>query len=257
MVFSGDADAAPKQNRNRRAAANAAAQRQRLIGKLRQQLSAAQDVLATAQSQGAASQQALDAAASKLSSIRDELEQSRLDANEGQKAMHEIEAEILAEQPADSEYARVKAEVENAKTALNREVRRILPAADSAKLSETDRQMLEEDAEYRRARLALQSAAKMLDRVRQKLFRADPDWVSAEKDLYAARQEEHEQEQAATTTGVGTLSDKQDLRSAQGLAAAAQAVIAKAEARLRRLGVNPNQESAKSSKSSAGGKKRK
>jgi hypothetical protein len=256
-IFSDRAEAAPKRERNRRAAATAAAERQRLIARLRQQLAAAQGVLATAQSQGALSQQALDAAAARLTSIRGELEKSRLDATEAEKTMREVEKEILAEQAADSEYARVKRAVDDAKAALDREIRRILPGADPAKLSTTDRETLEDDEEYRRARIALKSAAEMLNDVRQELFRADQDWTSAQKDLYAAKQEEHKQEQVATTAGVGSLSDKQDLRSAQGLAAAAQATIAKAEARLRRLGVNPNQKSGKSSKSSERGKKRK
>jgi hypothetical protein len=248
------AQAAGKNNRNRQAAAAAAAQKQRLVERLRRQLDAARGVLSAAQSSGSLSQQALDEAARKLSSIRTELEQVRLDAKEAEKTMRGIEAEILAEQAPDSEYVHAKMAVDEAKQLLQRESRRVFPAADPARLTAAQREMLENDEGYQRAKAKLEFAAKALDRERQKLFRADPQWTAAQKDLYAARQEEDRQEQTSVATGVGTLDDKQNLKSAQSLAAAAQSVIGLAEARLRRLGVNPDEQ--RDSKRSRANKKR-
>jgi hypothetical protein len=239
-----------KKNRGRKAAAAAAAQKQRVAEKLQRQLGAARQVLAAAQSSGSLSQQALDEAAQKLSSIRAELEQNRLDAKEAEKTMRAIEAEILTEQPADSEYIRLKMAVDGARHSLEREIRRLLPAADPASLTAAERKTMDTSDAYRQAKLELGIAAKALDRERQKLFQADPQWTAAQKDLYAARQEEARQEQSSVATGVGTLDDKQNLKSAQSLAAAAEAMIALAEARLRRLGVNPSQQRDRESKRS-------
>jgi hypothetical protein len=211
-----------------------------LVEKLQRQRDAAREVLSAARSTASLSQQALEEAAQKLSSIRAELEQSRLDAKEAEKTMREVEAEILSEQPPESEYIRLKMAVDDAKQSLQREIRRLLPAADPDQLTAQQRQTLEDDEAYRQAKLELSIAAKALDRVRQKLFQADPEWAAAQKDLYAARQDEFRQEQSSLSTGVGSLDDKQNLKTAQSLAAAAELVIGVAEARLRRLGVNPN-----------------
>jgi hypothetical protein len=85
----------------------------------------------------------------------------------------------------------------------------------------------------------MQKAAKELDRVRQKLFRANEDWLAARREQIDADKSARDQKRQAGTTGLGALSDKQDLRTAREVAAAARTMIAIGESRLRYLGVRP------------------
>lgn len=238
-------------SRGRSSAAAAAAMKQRTISQLQQQVAAAHQILAQANAKGSVSQQQVDAATSQLSQIH----QSSVDAHahlvEARKALHEIEKEILGEQKNNSEYAVAEKAVEEVKGELNRmvhshaklqqedgrsgESQRFL---ELTQMATKDRHVLEADATFQRAKTQVERAAKIAIGIKHKLFEADPQWVEATNDVADAEKEARDASRHASTVGVGSLGDRQDLRNAQQLASTAQAIIAQGEARLRALGAS-------------------
>jgi chromosome segregation ATPase len=216
------------------------------VNAIQQQVDDAKSVLSVAESRAAMSQRQIDEAAQKLSSIRDTLEKERSNIAEAGKTLRAIEAEIVAAQPEDSDFAHAQAAVDDAKKALNREMRRVVSTTESGKLTPSQKEALEEDSAYRFARQEMQKAAKELDSLRQKLFRANEDWLAARREQIDAEKAAREQKKQAGTTGLGSLSDKQDLRTARGVASAAMTVVAMGELRLRQLGVRPRTPSQRS-----------
>jgi hypothetical protein len=248
-------------SRGRSSAAAAAAMKKRTIAQLQQQVAQAKQILADASTKGALSQQQVNAAASKLSGIHQELVDARASAAEARKTLHEIEKEILDEQKEDSEYAIAIKAVAEAKEELNRVVHSYakLPQEggrsaeahrffELSKMSPEERKALEADAAYLEAKGSVARGAKVIDGIKKGLFEADSQWVEASKDLAAAEQAAHDADRHASTVGVGSLGVRQDARNAQQVAAQAQAIIAQGEAQLRALG-------ASSSPAMASGKK--
>lgn len=251
--FSAEAEAAKRRrrgsSRSSRAAAAAKARKERTIKSIQQQVAAARQVLAAAESQTAMSQAQVNQALSKLSGIRDDLETGHDDAEQAAKTLHEIEAEILAEQQPDSDLGRAQAVVAQAKDDVHREIHRVLRLpnvhekpgdaarlTDLANLSPVQRKLLENDNGYRSAQDRMREAGRNADQVRQKLLQADSNWVAASQDLAEAKKRSRDESQQAKTAGLSSLGDRRDLRSAQNVAAAARAIIAQGEARLRQLG---------------------
>jgi hypothetical protein len=217
----------------------AAARYWRTVHAIQDQVAAAKNVLAAAETQAAMSQRQIDEAAQKLSTIRDALEKERENIAEAGKTLREIETEIVADQPPDSEFARAQTAFEQAQKTYHREMRRVVSSTSTAKLSSSQKEALEADSAYRFARQEMQKAAKELSRIRQKLFRANEDWLAARREQIDADKSARDQKRQAGTTGLGSLSDKQDLRTAREVAAAARTMIALGESRLRYLGVRP------------------
>src|SRR5689334_16092465 len=97
------------------AAVAARAQRQAIINSAKAQLAAAQQVLAAAESTGADAERRLATATEKLQASSGELKKVKETARDSEKHLREIEKEILAEQPSNSEYGKARAELDGAK----------------------------------------------------------------------------------------------------------------------------------------------
>ena len=91
-------------SKNRNAAAAAKAHREKMISSLQQQVAKAQQILEKAASKSQMTQAELNSATSRLSGIREEIEDTQHDAVEAAKTLHEVEAELLAHQGPGSEY---------------------------------------------------------------------------------------------------------------------------------------------------------
>lgn len=254
----GDAQAASKRgarynsNASRQAAAAAKARKAQQIKSIQQQLSVARQILANAESQTAMSQGEVNQALAKLSGIRTEIESAEDDVEQAVKTLHAIEAEILAEQPPDSEFATALAAETQAKDDVHRAIHRVLglpehpgqsvDAAllnDVAEISAAQRQALDSDVNYLVAQQDLKDAAARVEKLRRQLFQANADWIAAERDLSEAHTRAREGTEQAKTAGLSSLDDRQDLSRAQNVAAAARALVAQGEARLRQLGAKP------------------
>lgn len=220
-----------------------------MIAQIQRQVAAAQQVLAAATAKGSMSQQQVDAALSQLSTLHQNIAAARVDVAETTKTLRAIEEEILDEQADDSEYVLAAKALDKAKDDLNQIVHSYahlphqsgksgdaLRFFELAKMSSENRRTMEADSKYRLAKLKMEHAAKVVDGVRQKLFQADAEWVEAAKDLAQAEKDARQNSQQASTVGLGSLGDKQNLRNAQKLAAMAQAIIIQGQARLRSLG---------------------
>jgi chromosome segregation ATPase len=245
---------------SRHAAAAAAARKRQMTLAIQQQVAEARQVLATAETRAALSQAQVNQAVEKLSSIRTALEAARADDREAEKTLRAVEAEILAEQGPHSEFARAQTALEETQRALHRQLHGSValpddaqlpsePArlADSLKLTEAQRQALQNDAGYQQAYQGLKEAARNLERVRQALLQQDADWIAARQDCRDAEQRARESEQQAGTAGLGSLGSKLTARNAQQVAAAARTIIAQGESQLRGLGVSTKTPSPSSS----------
>ena len=120
--LSSDAQARGRKSggRNRQAAAAAAARKQQMIKATQQEVAVARQVLGSAESQAGMSQAQVAQAVEKLSGIREAIKTASSDVQEAAKALREIEAEIIAEQGADSDVVRAQTNLDQAKEALLR-----------------------------------------------------------------------------------------------------------------------------------------
>jgi len=239
-------------NRNRSAAAAASARKAQLVNTLQRQVATARQMLAAAESNTAMSQAEVNQALVKLSGIRVEIESAEDDVVQALKTQHAIEAEILAEQAKDSELAKALVAEAQAKEEIHLAIHGALHLpgheaksvdtarlVDVATLSDIQKRTLEEDQKYRVAKEALKETAAQVERLQQKLFQDDPDWIAAQRDLSDARQRELAGEQHAKTVGGSSFGDKQALSKSKHVADAARALVNQGEARLRQLGAKP------------------
>ncbi len=253
VAFSNDAEAAKKRkrgsSRNRRAAATAKARKQQAVKSIQRQVAAARQVLVAAESQGRMSRSKVNQAISKLSKIHIDIENAHQDLQESAKTLHEVEAEIRSEQKPDSDLSRANAAMAKAKDDVNLAIHRVLRLPedhgasvgderlkDLAKLSPEQRKTLESDSSYAVARGVMKAAGREAEQIRRKVFRSDPEWVAARRDVVDAEMRSRKGSRQARTTGLGSLGDRQDLRKAKNVAAAARTVIARGEIRIRQLG---------------------
>ena len=212
----------------------ARAVRQSLINAANSQIAAGQQMLAAAESKAAEAQQKMSIAVGKLQSAAGELAEAQKAGREMFKHLQEIEKEILARQPENSEYALAKIEVEKARQQL---------AAVEAKLKlagiKKDDDDKAIDTEYFIAKKNLSDAAKRIDKVRQELFHANSEWKETDAAMIKAHREEDVAERHVITGGMSRLGPLQKARDAAGLAAAARGAIAEAQSVLRGLNVAP------------------
>lgn len=228
-------------------------QRERTIAAVRKEVAAARQVLEQVQSKQAQSQGDLQAASAKLASARKETEAAEQADNDLHRRLREIEERVLSEQGADSEYERQLAAVDAARERLDGEMHRLLglpnhPEASETEtermrelsaLSEDERDRLNADAGYRSAREALLAAQRQLTAIEKSLLAADQEWQAAVEEHRLAEQAEREAKGTQRSSAGDVSESRQEMLSAQQLAARARSTIQNGEARLRQLGVQP------------------
>lgn len=248
VFFDGDAIARGRGRGSSRAAA--AARKQQMIRSLQQHLAVARQILATARSQTAMSSAEVNQAIGKLSELRESIDSAQIDVKEASKALHDVEEEILDAQSSDSQVKEEERALERAKAELHESIHRAVKIADKphrsadagrltdiAGLSDEDRSALEADSAYQAAKQKVSEANRKLNKTRQLLYDADSDWIAARDELHDAHKRADEGRRQASSVAIGSLDDRQDLRKAKNVAAAAQAAVMQAEMRLRQLGV--------------------
>jgi chromosome segregation ATPase len=236
LVLSGDFTSAQqnkrRKNDNKRDAAKAAEARElAAVRAANAQIGAAKKVLAAAESKEEGAQARLKAALAGLRSASKEFDEAQDTVRHLAKELAEIETEILAEQGADSPYAKAAAAVADAKGQLKTIEDRLLAA-------KVPQQSIPEHAEYVEAKARLDAAATAAETTRRELFRGDSSWRAAAEALTKARQEKTG---AAGETNEGSVKRKdaeEDLEQAKDAIASARAAIRKAEAVIDRAKAN-------------------
>ncbi len=251
LMGSDDATARGRSNYSRSAAAAARAQRARMISSLQQQVVNARQILQKAESQSQMTQAELNAASSKLSGIREEIDNTQHDAVKVAKTLHDIEAELIAHQSPDSEYGKAQATADEVKNEVHLTIHKVLnlpmhelkPGTDPRKedlkqLTITQLSTLQENPSYIDAEKSLKDAIQNASRVRQKLLQADSEWVAAHEDLVNANHDKRDGEKERRLTGSAAAGKKQELQNVNSVAQTARAIIARGEYQLRQLGAS-------------------
>ncbi len=247
VLSSSEAEA---QRRGRSGAAAAAARKRAMIASIQSRLTAARQLLAAAENQTQMSQGEVNQAVSKLSEIRTSLESDEQEAAEAAKSLHEIEDAVLDK---SSEFRLLEQALDTAKDDLHAVVHKVIKRlgkhadvaddtcrmADMAQLSNEERKRLEEDKDYQKAVELMEAQARKVTQLRQKLFQADPQWVAVRKEAADATRKARQERAQASATGIGSLDDRRNLRTAKGIAADARVAIAECEVLLQRLGAKP------------------
>jgi hypothetical protein len=225
VAFSDTAFARKSSHSNRNNAAAAAARKKQTIASIQLQVAAAQQVLAAAESAGGASQAKLDDIRQRMISARQAMTEAVDEEREVRENLQETEEKVLADQSAESEFGRVKAQL----------------AAARAKVEEFRAQYgndwggLKADAGYCEALESLIAAKREYDPVRAAVLAADQDWQEASQKHRKIRAE-HEEEQRGAGGSLNAMTAGRNLRNAAAIAAEARQVIAVGEMRLRQLG---------------------
>ena len=264
LLGTGDALARGRSNYGRSAAAAVKAQRARMVSSLQQQVSSARQILQKAESQSQMTQADLNAATSKLSGIREEIDNTHQDAVEAAKTLRAIEAELILHQARDSEYAKTQATVDQLKNTVHETIHQVLnlpmqelkPGSDPRnedlkRLSITQLSTLRDNQTFIDAENSLKDAIQNLSRIRQKLLQSDSDWVAAHEDLINANHDKLDGEKARRLAGSAAAGKRQELQNVKNVAQTAQSIIASGEQRLRQLGASVPQQKTKSESSTS------
>jgi len=237
-------------SRGRSSAAAAAARKKQTIQTIQNQVAVARQVLVAAESQTAMSEKELAAVRERITATRGEIEAAGSEEREALAALRETEADILDDQGPETPLGKAKAALDEAQRALDVELHRVVslpehaatltPAERSAEaraLSAKDRQTLQSDTQYLLALSSLENAKRDYARVREDVFKRDPEWVAASKAVGEAHRKESKAKRDGSAGALPAMSTKRNLRTSQEVAAAARATIAQGEAMLRQLGV--------------------
>ncbi|SFJ66747.1 coiled-coil domain-containing protein [Planctomicrobium piriforme] len=230
----------------------ATAQRQQVITSLQQEIDQARKTLQQAESQVTLTASELQTARSNLLRAKEIVEQNEREEREHVRSLHDVEETILANQAADSAYAKAMAALEKAEAEQGNQLRQALhlPPADGnsaapdrlslqAKLTSEQRERLKTSDAYQKAVASVTLAAEQVRTVRHELFAQNPDWKKAFADRQKADQSAHTAEQSQHKAGKQAAADRAEMQNASQVAAYAREVIADAESQLRLLGVAP------------------
>lgn len=233
---------------HRRAAAIAQAQRSQMIRALKSQVSAANQVLKTAESQSAATSADVAALMRNLDGIRRDMESAHNDIHEAAKELRLVEADILDDQPADSDFAKAEQEQAEANAALVHLADSYAPEASEKELT-TWSDLLEKlpkpkldaikaDPEFGKLIENLRASESQLAAVRKKVFESDAKWIAAKKALDKASRHSRSEIPNPRPDAVKVQTEKQELRQLQIVVENARALVAQGELRLHQLGVS-------------------
>jgi DNA repair exonuclease SbcCD ATPase subunit len=241
---------------------SAQAERRQLIQEIKSQIATARSVLAQVESKGGLAAGQLEAARKKIAAAREALEAADAEETAAARAVRDIENDLIEAEGDDSEIARAKAAWEAAAKQYNEllfgrseaqpaDSEGASTAASSAESpSASTASGAPTDDVIAAAKQKLLDAKREYERLKTALREKDPQWVS---DMETLREERKNRAEAAAKAGpnLSMLRSSRDLRSAKSIAAAARAVIAQGEARLRQLGVRPSKKPPPSSAGSS------
>lgn len=235
--------------RRRGPSPTARAYRQSMINAAQAQISAGKQVLSAAEAKGADADVRLNSALTKLRSASEELKSAKKDTRELAKQLKEVEKEILADEPADSEYGLARAALDDAKAKLTSlekellskpEVEAKLKSLSGPDLSEAKAKIFDASTEHTLAKLTVTGQARQLEQIVTKVYHEHEDWNHLAEALADAHKEESQAKDRTVSSGASKLDPAQDLRKATNAAAAARNAIAQGEAVLKRLGGSNN-----------------
>jgi hypothetical protein len=227
-----------------------AAQKNAAIAQLQAQIADAQKVLDGAEKNSSMDKDQLDSAKKDLDQARTKIDSADSEQDILRRHLREIEENLISSQSDDSEFGRARDALSAAKDDLTRQKDRVLgapdykakvgqirDASDAGRLrAEIRRDALDKDDAYQTARRALDASLKRFMPLKQKLFADDPDWKKTSESLRTSEAEERKLREKATSTA-SAAPDAQDIRSSKDVANDARATIARAQAKLRQLGV--------------------
>lgn len=228
-------------------------QRERTIAALRQEVSAAKQVLQELNASEEQTASGLKSSAARLSTARRDVESAEQADNDLHRRLREIESRVLSAQNPQTEYGLQQAEIEAARRRLDAEMHRVLGleehpdgvATEAGRIQElsavsnAERQRLEADEGYVRARQELVAARQKLDGIRLQLLTGDPEWVKAIDEHGDAERIERESKAEQRSSATAVTQTRELIENREQLAARARSAINQAESRLRALGAKP------------------
>ena len=237
---------------HRHATAMVQAQKKQMISLLQSQVALANQVLANAESKSAMSQSMAVEAMSKLNHIRQEIETANSDLHNVFEEVQMIEADILAAQTDNSEFAEATKSVDH----CNHEVHSVfhklaqtpeedvVSTVDSrfvemSRLPESERMKIKNDSEYKSATDKLSKAEQHVLDVRKKLFESSKEWRDAKRSLEKARQDSREEITKAKPITIAAAHQNQETQQLRNVVENAKLTVAQGELRLRQLGAMP------------------
>ncbi len=237
---------------HRHATANIQAQKKQMINMLQSQVAMANQVLANAESKSAMSQSIAYEAMSKLNHIRQEIETANAEVHNAFEEVQMIEADILAEQASNSEFA----EATKAVGLCNQEVHRVFHSlahtpedekistedsrfVEMSRLPESQRITIKSDPEYKFVTEQLAKAEQHVVDVRKKLFEGSKEWRDAKRTLDKARQDAREEMAKTKPATMAATHQNQEAQQLRNVIENAKLIVAQGELRLRQLGAKP------------------
>jgi chromosome segregation ATPase len=235
---------------HRQAAVLVQQQRIQMVNTLQSQVALAHQVLANAESNSSMTQSKVYEAMSKLNAIQFEIESANDDVHKAFEEVRMIEADILADQADDSEFVKAKKAVEYRNEDVNHLVHRLAKLSDDdkgssssaflemSKLSESERQSVKSNPEYKSATDQVAVAEQHLGEIRKKLFEQSKEWRDAKRSLDKARTETRTETAKMKPAKMTAAQQNQQAQNLRNVIDNAKLVISQGELRLRQLGVN-------------------
>lgn len=229
------------------------AQREAAIAAIESQMAYAEEVLDETVSSEQQAQEKLDEYQKRISEARTAIESASAEHAADNKAMRDIEAQVISAQGPDSELSKAQAKVDELRQSLDKEAHRVLSlpphagkptSADYVRelaiLSPDQKEHLAGDTQFRAVEEEVKAATRQVLSVRRALFEANPDWVAArDAALTAQRENDQADRELGKYTGPAQLAPKQQLHTAEAIANQARQVIAAGKAALRILSAVP------------------
>ena len=237
---------------HRHATANIQAQKKQMINMLQSQVSVANQVLANVESKSAISQSMAIEAMSKLNHVRQEIETANAEVHNAFEEVQMIEADILAEQADNSDFADATKAVGLCNQEVHRVFHRLAHTLDDERISTDDARFVEmsrlpesqritikSDPEYKFVTEQLSKAEQHLVDVRKKLFEGSKEWRDAKRALDKARQDAREEMAKTKPATMATAHQNQESQQLRNVIENAKLIVAQGEIRLRQLGAKP------------------
>ena len=246
-----DAAAAKKKRSKRNSASKRAAQRRAIQGAIQRtkvQVEAAKQVRAVAAQRARTAQAKVQSAEGRVSTALTGIENAKSEAVSTTERLRAVEAEIEAARGPDSEFTRARVALEEAERKFQAERDRVLSSPDykaryKAALDSGNKGMLlqirngalEDDAEFQATSRRHEWAETTFNRMRRELYAKHPNWVAGGKAARQARADLARSKQAVSAGMLTRAGARSNFRQAAGTAAAANAVVERGEAAIKRL----------------------
>ena len=147
-----------------------------------------------------------EAASAALKQAGEAWKEARKEATEALRAVRQLEETLVEQQPTDSPFGKARVAYEDAKVNFRREQQRVLTqleqsaeyqkAAGTPRLAALRKEALEKDQALNAARAYWEPARDRYDRLRNELFKNNPEWTAAQAVVTKARNKEAEHHRA-------------------------------------------------------------